>query len=190
MLRELAKRCKPWQITVAAASILAAVGILVYLVEIGPRHRKYQERDERNAQFAELVGRSRGLDATLRQTRDAAAGMREFLATTKFSLEPRSRLNDRLTAICNLAGECGLVTDGIEPQRESAEAMFITVTLRLSGRGSYQNCVRFLHRLRKEMPYHTVAGIEISAPPSSAEPTAGFNFHLIWHAAPMSVAGN
>jgi len=89
-----------------------------------------------------------------------------------------------LTAICALATECGLAPEAIEPQQQVAEPLFATITLRLSGRGSYQSCVRFLQKLQKDMPHNTIAGIELSAAPSSADPNVTFTFQLVWHAAP------
>jgi Tfp pilus assembly protein PilO len=190
MLRRLAARLMPWQIDVAALLLMAALGAIVYFVEIGPLSKHYRDRNLRAAQLAEQESRHNDLAATLQRTREAAANVERSLAARNLPLEPRSRLNDRLTAVYNLASESGLAPDSIEPQREVADPLFTAVGLRLSGRGSYRNCVRFVQRLRKEMPQTTVAGIEMSGSPSSTEPTISFSFQLVWHASPASVASN
>jgi hypothetical protein len=184
MLRDLAKRVLPWQVHLGAILLMAGLALVVYLIEIGPLYTRYCDRHMRVTQLAQQVNRGRELDATVKRTRDAATDVRHFLTSRSIVLEPRARLNDRLTAICALADECGLVPEGIEPQRQAVEPMFTKVTLRLSGHGGYENCVRFLDRLRNEMPNNTVASIELSASPSAAEPVVSFSFQIIWHAAP------
>ena len=184
MIRALSKHMAPWHTHLVGTLLILVLSIGVYLVEIGPLYSHYSDRHMHVSLLAQQLNRTRDLDATLKRTRSSTAEMRTFLADHGITLESRSRLNDRLTAICALATECGLVPEGIEPQRQVAEPLFTTIALRLSGRGSYQSCVRFLQKLRSEMPHNTVAGIELSAAPSGNESSVSFNFQLIWHAAP------
>src|SRR6185436_12769117 len=184
MIRALAKRMAPWQTYAASILLMAALTAVVYLFEISPLYDHYRDRHIRVAQLADQVNRTRELDATLKRTRNSVSEVQTFLKEHGITLESRSRLNDRLTAIIALATECGLVPEGIEPQRQSAEPLFTTIALRLSGRGSYLNCVRFLEKLRGDMPHNTIAGIELSAAPSGREAEVAFNVQLIWHAAP------
>ncbi len=190
MLDHLAKRLLPWQIDAVALAFFAALGLVVYFAIIGPSQKLYCDRDVRATQLAEQLIHQRELEITLRKMRDAAASARKFLVTQNLSLEPQNHLNDRLAAIYSLATECGLMPEQVEPQREVAEPLFTTIALRLGGRGSYQNCIRFLERSRKEMPHNTVAAVEFSGSSLSAEPTVSFSFLLIWHAAPGSMARN
>ena len=184
MIRALAKRMAPWQTHIAGVLLLLALSLVVYLVEIGPLYQHYCDRHLRVWELAQQVNRTRELDAKVKQTKSSATDVRIFLADHGVTLESRNRLNDRLTAICALATECGLVPEVIEPQRQIVEPLFTTIAMRLSGHGSYAGCVRFLEKLRSDMPHNTVAGIELSAAPSSAESTVTFSFQLIWHAAP------
>lgn len=184
MIRALAKRMAPWQTHAAGVLVMLALTAVVYLFEISPLYSHYRDRHMRVAQLAEQVNRTRELDATLKRTRNSVSEVQAFLKDHGITLESRSRLNDRLTAIIALATECGLVPEGIEPQRQSAEPLFTTIALRLSGRGSYPNCVRFLEKLRRDMPHNTIAGIELSAAPSGKDAEVAFNLQLIWHAAP------
>jgi Tfp pilus assembly protein PilO len=184
MIGNLAKRLAPWQTHAVGILLMLALSVLVYLFEINPLYDHYRDRHMRVGQLAEQVNHTRELNTTLNRTRNAAAELQIFLKDHGFTLESRSRLNDRLTAIIALATECGLVPDGIEPQRQSAEPLFTTIALRLSARGSYPNCVRFLEKLRRDMPHNTIAGIELSAAPSGKDAEVAFNLQLIWHAAP------
>jgi len=184
MIHALAKRMTPWQTHAAGVLLMLALTVVLYLFEISPLYDHYRDRHMRVAQLSEQANRTRELGATLQRTRNSASEVQIFLKDHGTTLESRSRLNDRLTAIIALATECGLVPDGIEPQRQSAEPLFTTIALRLSGRGSYPNCVRFLEKLRRDMPHNTIAGIELSAAPSGNDAEVAFNLQLIWHAAP------
>ena len=184
MIRPLAKRMAPWHTHAAGVLLMLALTGAAYLFEIEPLYSHYQDRHTRAAQLSQQVNRTRELDATLKRTRNSVAEVQAFLKDHGITLESRSRLNDRLTAIIALATECGLVPEGIEPQRQSAEPLFTTIALRLSGRGSYPNCVRFLEKLRRDMPHNTIAGIELSAAPSGKDAEVAFNLQLVWHAAP------
>ena len=184
MIRALSKHMAAWQIHIAGPLLMLLLSLVVYLVEIEPLYRHFSDRHMRVSQLSEQVIRARELDATLKRTRSAASDVRAFVADHGINLESRSRLNDRFTAICALATDCGLVADGIEPQRQTVEPLFTSIALRLSGHGSYRDCLRFLEKLHSDMPHNTVAGIELSAAAGGADVTVTFNFQLVCHVAP------
>ena len=55
------------------------------------------------------------------------------------------------------------------------------VHIRLAGRGSFVNCLRFLHALRSEFLDVGVLSIALEGTPSDRAPTATFEFRLKWH---------
>jgi len=59
-----------------------------------------------------------------------------------------------------------------------------TVPILIARSGTYPNCAKFLHRLRKEFPDTAVRSFETTNNSSSPDnPTATFQVELVWHAA-------
>jgi len=107
-------------------------------------------------------------------------------ASHPLQLKPLSYLNQRLSDITAMAISDGLEIDKIEPGNSYAGDFYVTVPLRMSGRGDFQSTVDFLHRLHLSVPDIAILALNLSASPRSATTGSAFHFDLVWHAAPQS----
>lgn len=134
------------------------------------------EIEEESSRAAELTRQVGGLTGELEQAR-------RQLENGVPQLEPMQSLNHRLAELATLATDSGLRIDGIQPGRVSSTPFFDTVELRITGRGTYQDCTRFLSRLHGERRDMTVTTISLAGQPGGEDPRGTFTFTLSWHTA-------
>lgn len=134
------------------------------------------EIDEESSRAADLTRQVSGLTGELEQAR-------QQLENGVPQLEPMQSLNRRLAELATLATDNGLRIDGIQPGRILSTPFFDTVELRIAGRGTYQDCTRFLSRLHGERRDMTVTTISLAGQPGGESPTGTFTFTLSWHTA-------
>jgi hypothetical protein len=98
-------------------------------------------------------------------------------------LQPRSRLNDRLALISELATSCGLQTESIEPGAPSTGPRFTCIPVRLTARGTPTQAMQFLNALRQRMPDNPAIAVEMTASPSASgnDPVGPCAFELLWY---------
>ncbi len=180
------KTLKGWQIDAAGAAACALLLLGVYLLGIAPLSSRQQHAEARQEELrtqrhqADRLARLRmGLEERLAQVRASAA---EF----RLELLPVGQVNRRLAELSELASKTGLKIDGIEPGQAVGGTRYEMVPISVAGKGTFTNCVAFLHQLRSRLPDTGVSALELTGNPSDPAGPAGFRFELLWYAAPRS----
>ncbi len=76
----------------------------------------------------------------------------------------------------------------MQPGAVSVDSRYATLPIRLSGTGSYRDCVLFLHNLREQLRDTGVSTLSLSGNPEAPAAPATFQFELLWYASPPSEA--
>lgn len=178
-------RWRAWHIHVAGAAFLLGVTLGAHLLWLRPLLR---EADEAEALTAEVAVRRRKLAALKeghRVLERALADERRLLSAADVPLEPASNVNARIVRLTELAGECGLLLDGVE----SGKRMTLTtrdgakrpaVAIRLTARGSFRDCVGFLETLGERLVDTAVANADLTGMPGTDGPIT-LSLDLTWH---------
>lgn len=132
--------------------------------------------EEESSRAADLTRQISGLAGELEQAK-------RLLENGVPQLEPMQSLNHRLSELATLATDSSLRIDGIQPGRITSTPFFDTVELRITGRGTYQECTRFLSRLHGEKRDMTVTSLSLVGQPGGEDPKGTFTFTLSWHTA-------
>ncbi len=93
-------------------------------------------------------------------------------------------LNNRLARVAALATGRGLDIADIRPGAASFGSHCTTVPISLTGSGSFDNCVRYLHQLREQFRDTAVISVKLNGNPEDALAPASFQLELRWYADP------
>jgi Tfp pilus assembly protein PilO len=183
-----------WRIDLSAVVLLVGATVAAYALWVGPvlgQHAQFE------AMAGELRSRQGELAAKRQEERSLEARLgtaRQALAEADIRLEPLSNLNRRLTKLTDLATECGLVIEGVEPGKTVAGAAYGRTTIRLTGRGSFHEASRFINRVQTTLRDTAVTSVDLTGQPGAgrgpvaqAGVPAGFTLDLVWHTAPAGV---
>lgn len=171
------------QVDLVGLGACAALTVGAFLLGVRPalsQHSTFlgmqEELTARHRDSGELAG-------ALGKLQDQYAALQEQLAASPLRLEAAAQTNLRLAKVTDLATECGLKVDAIQPGTAVAGARFDVVPIRLTAKGKYVTCVRFLDALHRGFPDTGVVSFELGS--SSGDPNADdFQFDLEWYAAP------
>ena len=180
---------KWWPVYAAGAAVCAFVSAVLWFAVLSSA---LQQRAARHARAAELrdrrhkAGETAGALAALRRK---SASVEKSLQKTALRLEPAALVNDRLARLTDLANECGLSVDEVQPGKTTDGPHFQTVALHLAGSGSYPACAKFLHRLHDDFPDTRVRTMETAnTSPNPLVPQVAFRVDLLWYAAPQAAS--
>ena len=169
---------------VAACLIVTAA---VFALGVQPMIRREADLRQMRTRVAAEQARADELSRSLADVRRQVTAIERAVHNNPLRLHPRDHLNARLSLITSAAAEYGIEIDRLEPGRPTARAHFVTVPIRVGGRGGYVELTRFLHQLHRSAPDTAVASIDLRGQPGIPTPGAAaatFSLELIWHAAP------
>jgi Tfp pilus assembly protein PilO len=172
-----------WQIHSIGIVCLLLIGVLFYVVQFRPLIEQRQRHADLHSEIAAHQDRVRQLAADLGKTQVQIETARRAVNDAQLALQPRSKLNDRLAAISELAASCGLQLETIEPGVESIGPRLTAIPVRLSARGTPRQAIRFLEVLRQRMPDNPTVAVEMTASPSAGDtdPVGQCAFDLLWY---------
>jgi len=178
-----------WRIDASGLALVAALTAVAYLLEIRPVLSARQAAGAGVAELAEKRRRAAELEGALRSQEEPLSEAQRLLAALDVRLEDAGRLNERVAKLTEMAGQSGLQVDGIEPGKVVgiSGARYRTVSIRLTGRGVYRNCARFLRDISEKVRDSSVTQISLSGQNGVAEANATFAFDLLWYTAPEEV---
>lgn len=178
---------KWWPVYAAGAGVCAAVSLVLWFTVLSSA---LQQRDARHARAKELTERRHKageVGGALTAVRRKADAVEKALKKTAIRLEPAALVNDRLAKLTDLANECGLSVDEVQPGHTTDGAHYQTVALKLAGSGTFPACAKFLHKLHDGFPDTRVYTMETSnTSPNPLVPQVAFRVDLLWYAAPLS----
>lgn len=105
------------------------------------------------------------------------------------SLQPSSRLNERLAAISAACDRLGLVVNQLTPAAPETAKRYVTVKVRLVGSATYAQSVALLETLAKDFRDTAVTGFVLRGDPTRPGERSECALDLVWHAAPAGLAG-
>ncbi|HWA49612.1 MAG TPA: hypothetical protein VG742_15170 [Dongiaceae bacterium] len=174
-----------WRMDAVGLAIIAGLSASAYFGLVSPTLRRHEQL---HAQAAELRGeqsRVRDLERTVRSTTDRFDATQRQLQANPFVLEPASRLNDRLAELTELAGTNNLQVDAVESGALTASQRFSTISIRISGRGSYPDCAAMLQQMRSTMPDVGLVTLQLGASGGTTDINASFMLELLWYTQPQ-----
>jgi Tfp pilus assembly protein PilO len=171
----------PWKPAGVAAGACLGLTVLAYLVGVQPLLETRRHAAEQQEQLEAREATAEQLTATLVDLQRDLGKAKLDLARTPLRLQPASLVNQRLEAVAQLAGECGVALDEMRPGTAVDSPHYQTVPIRIVGSGRYPACTKFLRKLRHafgDMGMRTFNATNAAA--AAAEPNAVFQAELVW----------
>ena len=175
-----------WQIDALGLGVCAALGALWYFAGLQPVSQAAASRETLEAQLTERDTRLSELFASRSTHQRAAASLEEKIHAGSVNLRPVGDVNTRVAELNTLAVRHHLRIDEVRPGAPLTLQRYVTVPIRLGGRGTYAECSRFLHALRTELRDMGVAGFDLRGEPEAPDKPPTFVFTLVWYAAPAA----
>lgn len=165
--------------------VCAALAAGAYLFGVRPAMARHEVQASRQFELRAARQKAAGLLGQRNNAQNQLIAADEALRNQTLRLQPASTVNQRLAALTEMATrECGLTIDEMRPGAPADGADSQTVPILIAGSGTYPNCAKFLHRLRKTFPDTAVRSFETTNNSASPDvPSATFQFELTWHAA-------
>ena len=170
-----------WRMDSIGVAIFIALTGLAYLLEFDPAMRDHSQLQIGNAELAEKRQTISRLQATMHTVNEQIKTL-QIAQASELKLQASTEVNDRLSALSALAGDQGLQVEAIEPGEASGSVRYSTVPMRISGRGKYQEVIRFIRELRGKLPDTSVTEMSLSG--GGSDTAATFTLNLLWYAAP------
>lgn len=172
-----------WWIDAAGLAACLVVSIASYALGVAPLVQRsadlrdaIQQHRRQEQVMADMTQSLDQLKHRLEQNQDA-------LNEAVFELQPISRLNQYLARLTDLAKQNGLSLHEIKSGQPIAFKHYRSIPIDLSGTGTYQDSVRFLHNLNKNFLDIRVSALNLSVLTHSPTPRARIDMSLVWHAA-------
>ena len=181
------KRPTWWPIYAATAAACAAITAAAYLAAVRPALEHRQQQRQLDSELAARREKSAELAAGLAEARRHLQSVHQALADSRMQLQPAALVNDRLERLADLANQCGLAIDEVQPGGVTDAPHFQVVSIKLAGTGAYPACTKFLHLLHDSFPDTGVRSLETSNnSPNPLRPVVSFRLELTWYAAPAA----
>lgn len=169
-------------VMVHAAGALGIV-VLTMVAYFGVANPMLERRAETDRLAAEVAEQSAELDKLAKarhlMSSQLAAGQKQ-LASSDVKLLTPENLNARLAAIADLAGQCGLQVENLNPETVRADSNVLAYPVKITGRGTYRTCHAFIRALRTTLPDTSVQNLAMSADAGANHPAATFDMTLLW----------
>ena len=180
---------KYWPVYAAGAGVCFVVSLLVWFTLFSSALQQRQARIAKNNELVARRHKAGEIASSLNSVRKKSAAVDQALQQIAVRLEPAKLVNDRLARLTDLANECGLSVDEVQPGQTTDGPHYQSFALKLAGSGSYPACTRFLHRLHDTFPDTAVRAMDTSNnSPNPIVPVVSFRVDLVWYAAPLSPA--
>ena len=181
---------KLWPIDAVGVAICLLAATLMYLLVVAPLIRRNAQYAAQQQHLEQQRTESAKLTVSLADLRAQIEKVHRQLQAIPLRLEPASTINKRLARLTQLAHECDLNINRIEPGSMIRGARYGTVPIVLVGAGTYQSCARFAHVLHQRFGDTGIESFELAGSPGSGSPVARCEFRLAWHTAPSEHHGS
>jgi Tfp pilus assembly protein PilO len=181
-----APRASSWQFISGGGVACAALSACLWFGLVGPSFAQSQARAGLRREVAEREERAAGLNAELSAAHRELDALHRAAAHNTLTLQPASEINQRLAALTALAGHSGLSLDELhQGQASESTPHYQTLTIHLSGNGTYRACATFLHALHEQFPDTGLQSLDATRPdPATATTTPvklTFRIDLVWY---------
>ncbi|MHC5113196.1 MAG: type 4a pilus biogenesis protein PilO [Planctomycetota bacterium] len=172
-----------WHVDLAGVALCVVLTFVGYGIILQPIA---DERDRLTAKRNELqqIQQQAHLAETSRTSlEEELKDVRQRIEDSAVHLESAAHLNGRLARLLALATDSGMQVDETSSGDTEDGQWHRTVPVRVSGRGSYTSCARFLHGLQAKLPDVEVLAFNLVGTPAQRSQGATFRFELAWYAA-------
>lgn len=177
-------RLAPWHVHAAGALLTlaacAAFGAFLVRPLLAARAQAHARAADLAAQHQSL----QDLRSARKDTDIRLIAVSKQLEEQTVRLEPKSRLNERLDQLTELAGAAGLQVHRLSPGVSSEGARHSATVLHLTGRGPFAACDRFVASIHSRFNDTAVITLHLTAPPENTDSPVDLNVELLWYTAP------
>ncbi len=163
----------------AGAATCVAIAVLFCACGLRPILGRAAAATVARHRLEAAVSQRDALDAAVRDETDRLRALRKEMAATALVLEPPSKVNDLLARVAAVAAATGVRLDDVRVGKLVVGDRYDTLPVHAVGRGTFGDCVRFLHRLNHDCPDTAVAAFGLSG----AAGEVGVELDLRWHTA-------
>ena len=184
-MRQTQKNCGTlWPIDAVGVMICLLAATLIYLLAIAPLIRRNAQYMAQQQHLEQQRSESAKLIVLLADLRSQIEKVHRQLQAVPLRLESASTINKRLARLTDLAHECKLKINRIEPGNMVRGARYGTVPIILTGTGTYRSCTHFIHKLHERFGDTGIKSFDLTGSPGSSSPAVRCEFRLAWHTAP------
>jgi len=190
MLSTTGKSRRLLAIDAAGVAVFTVISSLWYVTTLRPLleqrsavvglHREIEDRQHRSDELKSAIA------AATRQL----ASVRQELSAGGVDLDSAAHINQRIAGLTEFFAACTLHVDDVQTGRISTGLQCDLVPMTFVGRGTYPQCVRFLHGLPRQFGDMSIMRIDLTGIPSTTVEPERFRFELFWYAAPNSAVGS
>jgi Tfp pilus assembly protein PilO len=173
-----------WRIDASACLAGAIITVTLYLVMVSPLANRNAAYAQQQQQLSQQQLQTSSVTTVLTKLRAKLDQVNKELADTPLQLQPANIINRRLADITELARQCNLVIDQIQPGRAQRAGRYDIVPIKLTGKGTFVSAARFFDLLQQRFADSGIHDFELSAQPNMTTSTATFIFELAWYTAP------
>ncbi len=168
------------------AVALLGLAMAGYLLVVDPvvRGRSAQESLEQHVRID--TERFESLRATRDSLRGKVEAGQQRLDKSGVSLLALSGRNTRMGELTELAVECGLRLDRLQPGEPTPGEMFTITPIMMQGAGSYSDAAMFLHLIVERFADVSARSFRLEAQ-GDPDRKASFVFELAWYADPADL---
>jgi Tfp pilus assembly protein PilO len=177
-----------WQVYAAGLVAAGVVTVLGYFIGFRPLLAQYAANDAARAELTSKREEVSRRGASLNMMKNRLTSIRADIASGNVQLQGVENLNHRLGLLTELASKSGVKIDEIQPSATLPGNLYLTVPIRMSGKGGFPSCVVFLKAMRQTFPDIGVVTFRINRDGGTAEPGVIFTLDLAWHASPFATA--
>jgi len=107
---------------------------------------------------------------------------RRAVAANPLVLQNDDQLDQRLSDLSIFCKSCGLEVEDVTPGAALTYPQYQTIPIHLAARGSYRNCLVFLHEVHQHFLDIGVKAFRLSGVSTDDTAALGAQFDLIWYA--------
>jgi Tfp pilus assembly protein PilO len=181
-------RTQHWRIDAAGLALIFGLAAAAYFVQISPTIAEDNRVRADAMQAASERAKARDLERSLLTLNEQVDKTQRAAASSQLALEPASQLNQRLARLTELAAQNSLQVDAIESGATTMQPRYSTVSIRITGRGTYRNCGMAMKQLRVSMPDIAIVSFQMSSAgiaSGNTDTIVTFGFDLLWHTQPQ-----
>lgn len=173
-----------WPIHVGGLLACVVLMGLFYFAGLRPLAAAYTEQSARVEQLEAQRKLSDRLTRSLQGLQQQLASTQQSLAAIPNPLQPARQINHRLALVTDLANECQVRIEQIQPKSGRSGAFYDVVPIEVTGGASYRTFVSFLHGLHETFGDLGVESFALSANPVDLRAEPAFELQLLWYAQP------
>lgn len=175
-----------WWVHAAGLGACLVISIASYALGVAPLIQRSADMQDAIEEQQHQEQEKAKLARSYNQLKQKLETTQQELNEAAFQLQPVNRLNGYMAQLTNLATQCGLSLHEIKPSDPIALQHYRAIPIRLSGAGTYQDTVIFLHRLNQEFLDIRLSGLGLRASGDPAKNQGKINMKLVWYTAPAN----